>query len=159
MGSSFKSLSLQLFYNQILYRKHCHEIFYIHVILQFCDLAKRSIDDIMLIYFGTLQEAEELKSNIVQAFEKEGLKLIFCHVHAESEQKEVEFFDVNHIIDKDDPAYFITRDFVKPTAIGRVFLNGTSYHPVSTFKSILKRKCLQMHHLNCLLYTSPSPRD
>ena len=62
------------------------------------------------------------------------MKLIFRHVHAESEQKEVEFLDVNHIIDKDDPAYFITRDFVKPTAIGRVFLNGTSYHPVSTLK-------------------------
>ena len=116
--------------------------------LQFCELAKRFIDDIMLIYFGTLQEAEELKSQLVQAFEKEGLKLIFRHVHAESEQKEVEFLDVNHIIDKDDPAYFITRDFVKPTAIGRVFLNGTSYHPVSTFKSILKGECLRMRRLN-----------
>ena len=71
--------------------------------LQFCELAKRFIDDIMLIYFGTLQEAGELKSQLVQAFEKEGLKLIFRHVHAESEQKEVEFLDVNHIIDKDDP--------------------------------------------------------
>ena len=117
-------------------------------VLQLCELAKRFIDDIMLIFFGTLQEAEELKSQLVQAFEREGLKLIFRHVHAESEQKEVEFLDVNHIIDKDDPAYFITKDFVKPTAIGRVFLNGTSYHPVSTFKSILKGECLRMRRLN-----------
>ena len=37
-------------------------------------------------------------------------------------QREVEFLDVNYIIDKDDPAYLITMDFVKPTAIGRVFV-------------------------------------
>ena len=43
---------------------------------------------------------------------------------------------------------FITKDFVKPTAVGRVFLNGTSYHPTSTFKSILKGECLRMRRLN-----------
>ena len=69
-------------------------------------------------------------------------------MHAESEIKEVEFLDVNHVIDAEDPVRFITKDFVKPTAVGRVFLNGTSYHPTSTFKSILKGECLRMRRLN-----------
>ena len=63
-------------------------------------------------------------------------------------EKEVEFLDVNHVLDSDDPAGFITRDFVKPTAVGRVFLNGSSYHPSNVFKSILKGETLRMRRLN-----------
>ena len=116
--------------------------------LEICELVKCFIDDIMIIFIGTLQEAEELKKTLEQKFEGEGLKLIFRHVHAESDVKEVEFLDVNHVINENDSANFITRDFVKPTAVGRVFLNGTSYHQTSTFKSILKGECLRMRRLN-----------
>ena len=53
------------------------------------------------------KEVEELKKTLEQKFEGEGLKLIFRHVHAESDVKEVEFLDVNHVIDKTDLANFI----------------------------------------------------
>ena len=56
--------------------------------------------------------------------------------------------DVNHVMDAEDLIGFVTKDFVKPTAVGRVFLNGSSYHPISTFKSILKGECLRMRRLN-----------
>ena len=92
----------------------------------------------MLIFIGSLQSAEDMKKYLIEKFGKESLKLTFRHIHSRSVEKEVEFLDVNHVIDSEDPVGFITRDFVKPTAIGRVFLNGSSYHPSSVFKSILK---------------------
>ena len=105
--------------------------------LLLCEIARRFIDDIMMLYIGSLQSAEELKACMAEKFAQEGLKLTFRHAHARSDNKEVEFLDVNHVIDASDPIGFITRDFVKPTAVDRVFLNGSSYHPISAFKSIL----------------------
>ena len=117
-------------------------------VLQLCELVRRFIDDIMLIFIGTLESAEELKACMAEKFAKVGLKLTFRHVHAGSDAKEVEFMDVNHVMDAEDLIGFVTKDFVKPTAVGRVFLNGSSYHPISTFKSILKGECLRMRRLN-----------
>ena len=102
--------------------------------LQTCELVKRFIDDIMIIFIGTLQEAETLKNTLEQKFANEGLKIIYRHVHAESEIKEVEFLDVNHVIDAEDPVRFITKDFVKPTAVGKGFLERYILSPNKHFQ-------------------------
>ena len=113
-----------------------------------CDIVRRFIDDIMMIYTGNLEAAETIKNTMAEKFAQEGLKLTFRHAHSESSIKEVEFLDVNHVIDSSDTVGFYTTDFIKPTAIERVFLHGSSYHPISTFKSILKGECLRMRRLN-----------
>jgi len=61
---------------------------------------------------------------------------------------ELEFLDVNHCITTDDDFGFVTKDFVKPIAEGRQFINGNSHHPKSTFKSILFGEAIQLRRLN-----------
>ena len=108
-------------------------------ILSKCDLVRRFIDDLIMIYLGSLESAEEIKYYLSEIFAEKGLSLTFRHAHSENEEvKEVEYLDINHVLDPEDPLGFITKDFIKPTAINRVFLHGSSYHPLSTFKSILK---------------------
>lgn len=99
----------------------------------------------MMHYIGSLESAESIKKVLSEAFAKEGLILIFHHIRSDdSSNTEVEFMDVNHMLDPDDQFGFITRDFIKPTATERLFLHGASYHPISTFKSILKGESLRM---------------
>jgi len=43
---------------------------------------------------------------------------------------------------------FATKDFLKPTAEGRQFINGKSHHPKTTFKSILFGEAIRLRHLN-----------
>ena len=43
---------------------------------------------------------------------------------------------------------FVTKDFVKPTAEGRQFINWHSHHPKATFKSILFREAVGLRRLN-----------
>ena len=79
---------------------------------------------IMLSASETLQTYEQVKRlindimiTLEQKFANEGLKIIYRHVHAESEIKEVMFLDVNHVIDAEDTVRFITKGFVKPTEV------------------------------------------
>ena len=43
---------------------------------------------------------------------------------------------------------FYTRNFVKPTAIDRTFLNGKSFHPQHIFKSIVFSESIRLRRLN-----------
>ena len=43
---------------------------------------------------------------------------------------------------------FVTKDFEKPTAEGRQFINGNSHHPQTTFKSILFGEAIRLRCLN-----------
>ena len=61
---------------------------------------------------------------------------------------EVEFLDVNHCVTIEDDFGFVTKDFVKPTAEGRQFINGISHHPQTTFKSILFGEAIRLRRLN-----------
>ena len=61
---------------------------------------------------------------------------------------EVEFLDVNHCVTIEDDFGFVTKDFVKPTAEGRQFINGNSHHPHTTFKSILFGEAIRLRRLN-----------
>jgi len=48
----------------------------------------------------------------------------------------------------EDDFGFVTKDFVKPTAEGRQFINGNSHHPQTTFKSILFGEAVRLRRLN-----------
>jgi len=57
-----------------------------------------------------------------------GLELTFRQACTSDQKDEVEFLDVNHCITTDEDFSFVTKDFAKPTAEGRQFINGKSHH-------------------------------
>ena len=59
-----------------------------------------------------------------------------------------EFLDVFHQIEEDDPIGFVTKNFTKPTAAGRTFLHGNSYHPLHIFKGIIFSEAVRLRRLN-----------
>jgi len=56
--------------------------------------------------------------------------------------------DVNHCIAADSVFGFVTKDFVKPTSVGRRFIHGSSHHPPPTFKSIIFGEAIRLRRLN-----------
>jgi len=76
------------------------------------------------------------------------LELTFPQVCTAHQKGEVEFLDVNHCISPDDDFGFVTKDFIKPTAEGKQFINGKSRQPKSTFKSILFGEAIRLRRLN-----------
>ena len=118
-------------------------------LLQHAELAKRFIDDFMIVVKGSLRKAEKIKANLADVFTDNGLRLEFRHIHRHSKEKAVEFLDVNHHLETNDGHDdFYTTDFVKPTATNRVFVNGKSYHPSSTYKSVLKGEAGRLRRNN-----------
>ena len=80
-------------------------------------------------------------------FQKYDKKLIFREVSHQSKNKELEFLDVNHIIDDDEKSGFYVRNYIKTTAINRVYINGSSYHPRSIYKFIVFSKSIRLRRL------------
>ena len=56
--------------------------------------------------------------------------------------------DVEHKIDNSHIGGFYARDFVKPTALDRTFLNGKLFHPTHIFKSIVFNEAVRLRRLN-----------
>ena len=84
----------------------------------------------------------------MNAFENSGLELTFRQACTAEKTGEVEFLDVNHCVTIEDDFGFVTKDFVKPTAEGRQFINGNSHHPHTIFKSILFGEAIRLRRLN-----------
>ena len=76
------------------------------------------------------------------------MELTFRQACTAEKTGEVEFLDVNHCVTIEDDFGFVTKDFVKPTAEERQFINGNSHHPHTTFKSILFGEAIRLRHLN-----------
>jgi len=72
------------------------------------------------------------------------LELTFQQACTAEKTGEIEFLDVNHCVSIEDVFGFVTKDFVKPTAEGRQFINGSSHHPQTTFKSILFGEAIRL---------------
>ena len=89
-----------------------------------------------------------IKQCLKVTFSKYGLELSFREASTDSLESEVEFLDVNHVIDNMNPFGFITGNYVKPTAVHRRFLHGSSHHSPSVFKSILIREAKRLRRLN-----------
>ena len=76
------------------------------------------------------------------------MKLTFTQKQIPRQNDKFEFLDVNHCVTIEDDFGFVTKDFVKPTAEGRQFINGNSHHPQTTFKSILFGEAVTLRRLN-----------
>ena len=109
---------------------------------------KRFIDDIIWISQGE-KLTNSIKEKLTSTFREGGLELIFREISTQEPAGScVEFLDVNHRIDDCAPGGFVTTDYIKPTARGRVFLNGGSFHPTHVFRSIVFGEAIRMRRLN-----------
>ena len=116
--------------------------------LQQTIIFKRFIDDIIWISQGE-KLTNSVKEKLTSTFQEGGLELIFREISThEPAGSCVEFLDVNHRIDDCAPGGFVTTDYIKPTARGRVFLNGGSFHPTHVFRSIVFGEAIRMRRLN-----------
>ena len=105
-------------------------------VLNEAELFRRFIDDIIWISASEISN-ERIRQALTSAFANSGLELTLQQACTAEKTGEVEFLDVNHCVTIEDDFGFVTKDFVKPTAEGRQFINGNSHHPQTTFKSIL----------------------
>ena len=51
-------------------------------VLQSCELVRRFIDDMILLYIGSLQSAEDMEKCLIEKFKKEGIT--FRHIQTHS---------------------------------------------------------------------------
>ncbi|MEC8566984.1 MAG: reverse transcriptase domain-containing protein, partial [Pseudomonadota bacterium] len=110
-------------------------------------LFKRYIDD--MIYITTSKAAaENIKVSLRNHFGRFDLELEFDTMSTENKNQEIAFLDVLHQTNLDATKGFIIRDYVKPTAKRRSFLNGRSYHPSHVFKSIIVGEAKRLRRLN-----------
>ena len=72
---------------------------------------------------------------------------VFC-IHTAELRLCLKFSNVEHKIDNNYIDGFSTRDFVKPTALDRTFLNGKSLHPAHIFKSNVFSEGVCLRRLN-----------
>ena len=108
---------------------------------------KRYIDDIMWIS-STEVLTEHIEEELRTTFERNGLKLLFRRISASKPGEALEFLDVEHRICDKSTGGFYTTNFIKPTAVDRVFLNGHSHHPRSIFKSVIFSESTRLRRLN-----------
>ena len=107
---------------------------------------KRFIDDIICIAIG-----ENSTQNIIKAIEnslgKVGLQITTKLFNIKCSDQQVEFLDVLHKHSSDSPFKFVTSNYVKKTALDRTFINGTSYHPLWVFQSIVVSEAMRMRRI------------
>ena len=104
---------------------------------------KRIIDDIIFIAIR-----ENSAQNIIKAIEnslgKVGLQTTTKLFNTKCSDQQIEFLDVLHEHSSDSPFKFVTCNYVKKTALDRTFINGTSYHPLWVFQSIVVSEAMRM---------------
>ena len=115
-------------------------------ILKKAVIYKRFIDDIIFIAIG-----ENSTQNIIKAIEnslgKVGLQMITKLFNTKCSDQQVEFLDVLHKHSSDSPFKFVTSNYVKKTALDRTFINGTSYHLLWVFQSIVVSEAMRMRRI------------
>ena len=109
-------------------------------------LFKRYIDDNIFLS-ETLDVTDNVKRQLNCAFEEHNLKLVFRQISTKNDGEELEFLDVNHVIDKTEISGFYVKNYIKPTAKNRVFVNGKSHHPRSIYKSIVFGESIRLRRL------------
>ena len=115
-------------------------------ILKKAVIYKRFIDDIIFIAIG-----KNSTQNIIEAIEnslgKVGLQITIKLFNTKCSDQQVEFLDVLHKHSSDSPFKFVTSNYVKKTALDRTFINGTSYHPLWVFQSIVVSEAMRMRRI------------
>ena len=123
-----------------------HLIMPIATTIKTTKLFKRYIDDIVFLS-ETLDVTDNVKRQLKCAFEEHNLKLVFRQISTKNDGDELEFLDVNHVIDKTEINGFYVKNYIKPTAKNRVFVNGKSHHPRSIYKSLVFGESIRLRRL------------
>ena len=110
-------------------------------------LFKRFIDDIIWLSYGD-SNTHFIRQSLEKTFQEHDVELTFRSVNTQEPNSRVEFLDVEHVTQSDASGGLITRDFVKPTALDRCFLNGKFFHPYHIFKSIVFGEAVRLHRIN-----------
>ena len=110
-------------------------------------LFKRFIDDIIWLLYGD-SNTRFIRQSLEKAFQDHNLELTIRSTNTQEPNSRVEFLDVEHVTQSDAPGGFITKDFVKPTALDRRFLNGKSFHTPHNFKSIVFGEAVRLRRIN-----------
>ena len=108
---------------------------------------KRFIDDIIWLSYG-VETTLQIKNCLLKTFQDNNLDLTFRMINTADSGSTLEFLDVEHKIDSSYSCGFFTKNFMKPTATNRLFLNGQSHHPPHVFKSIVYSEAVRMRRLN-----------
>ena len=95
----------------------------------------------------TLEVTDNVKSQLKCAFEEHNLKLVFREISTKNDGDQLEFLDVNHGIDKTEKGAFYEKNYIKPTAENRVYVNGKSHHSRSIYKSIVFGESIRLMKL------------
>ena len=91
---------------------------------------------------------DEISKALKRNFLQYELQLEFKTICTNDYNSQIEFLDVLHQPMMNAKKGFIIRDFVKPTAINRTFLDGRSYHPTHVYKSIIIGEAKRLRRLN-----------
>ena len=94
------------------------------------------------------EDTNQIKGSLQRSFGKYGLEITFREINTNMVNKQVEFLDVNHVLDPSANCGFFTAGYAKPTAKGRQFINGFSHHPPAVFKSIIFSEAIRMRRVN-----------
>ena len=108
---------------------------------------KRFIDDIIYITVDN-PESDDIKTSLIDEFQKHNLELTFREMNTKIINDNVEFLDVLHYSQKNAKKGFITKNYIKPTAVNRKFLNGKSFHPTYIYKGIIFGEAKRLRRLN-----------
>ena len=74
-------------------------------------------------------------------------KLVFRDICTKNDGDELEFLDVNHIIDKTEKGGFYVKNYIKPKAKNCVFVNGKSHTSTLIYKSIVFGESVKLRRL------------
>ena len=113
----------------------------------FSQLFRQYINDIFFISFG-FSNTKSIQTALTNIFQNNSLTLTFREVNNRQTGQEIKFLDIFHQIEEDNPIGFETKNFTKPTAAGRTFLHGNSYHPLRIFKRIVFSEAVRLRRLN-----------
>jgi len=94
-------------------------------VIREAELFRRFIDDIICIARSESSN-ESIWQALTSAFANSGLELTFRQACTADQKGEVQFLDSNHRVTTDNDFRFVTKDFIKPTAmgVGRIFFQG-----------------------------------
>ena len=81
------------------------------------------------------------------AYEGHNLKLIFREICTNNDSDELEFLNVNDVINKTEKGGFYVKNYIKSTAKNRVFVNRKLHHPRSIYKSVVFGESIRLRKL------------
>ena len=108
---------------------------------------RRYIDDI-IYWTRSEQDLLDIQHQLNTNFSVFNLELTHNYINTGNNNLQIEFLDVLHVADNTDSNGFHITDYVKPTAEGRRFLDGSSFHPNHVFKAIITGEAKRLRRLN-----------